>query len=98
MVKVTLSLPRGAKAQAKRDGFTFVKYGREDNYRLRRKSNPTIVENNQQFGQKSKDLSAGYKALSDKEREALIERMKKEGNTKNAWLQFRREYYRMKRK
>jgi len=91
MVKVGIKLPRGAKAQAKRDGFTFVKYGRELHYRLKKKSNPKIVENNQHFAQISKDLSNQYKALSESEKDALIKRMKKEGKTKNAWVQFLRE-------
>ncbi|MBI9030475.1 hypothetical protein JEZ13_00525 [bacterium] len=94
MVKVILELPRGAKAEAKRDGYTFVKYSSSGIYRLRRKSKPELVENNQHFGEISTMLSQAYKSLTEREREGLKKRMKKEKSTRNAWVQFRREYFR----
>ncbi len=94
MVIVGLELRRGSKAQAKRDGYTFVKYGSDLNYRLKRKSNPEIVENNQHFGEIMTELSQAYKSLTEQERNALKKRMKKEKSTRNAWVQFRREYFR----
>lgn len=94
MAIVGLDLPRGAKAQAKRDGYSFVKYKGENFYRIRMKSNPISVENNQQFGEIITMLSQTYKSLTDKDREELVARMEKEKSTTNAWVQFRREYYR----
>jgi hypothetical protein len=94
MATIVFELPRGARAQAKRDGFTFFKHKREKFYRIRMKSNPESVENNQHFGQTMKMLSQAYKSLTEEDRNDLILRMEKEKSTTNAWVHFRREYFR----
>ncbi len=98
MVKIGLKLPWGFKAQAKRDGFTVVKYANDINYHLRRKSNPKLVENNQHFNNNVKMLSIAYQALSDEDVRQLTARRIKEGNAKSNWLQFMREFYRNRKR
>ncbi len=94
MIKIGLKIPWGFKTKVKKNGLTLVKYKKEAKYRLRKKSNPRLVENNQHFGEIKTMLSKAYKALTPQEKEELNQRRIAEGTTNNNWIHFMREYYR----
>ncbi len=93
MAIVKLEIPRGLRAKMRADGLSIVDNPNTYYYRVKKKNQPKIVENNIQFGQTSSNASASYQALSDAELKSLKQRMKKEGVYKNPWHLFIKEFH-----
>ena len=88
MAIVKLEIPRGLRAKMRADGLSIVDNPNTYYYRVKKKNQPKIVENNIQFGIKSSMISMEYKALSEREKELLKTRMEKESELKNPWVFF----------
>ena len=85
MQKITFKLTHGVKAKLRREGVVIVDNPEVDYYEFRKMPKRVNMEINQHFGEKSKLLSQGYKALSDGEKEALRKEMKREKFGGNLW-------------